>query len=241
MSELSFSSRTKQMLAELPIKKGCCKHSFTDATALSAAASEERTEKIKNEVFKCPACLPHYIRGLFIAFGSVTDPAKGHHLEFSFPSDAERDEAAEKLTDFGFEPKKAVRKGKYIAYYKSSEVIEDLLCSIGANSAAFDLMNEKIISAIRGDTNRQVNCDSANINKMISASKRHIDAIKAITDAGIMNELPEYLKEAARIRTEFPEASLADLGMKFDPSISKSGVNHRLEKIVDFAKSKNLI
>jgi len=241
MSELSFSRKTKEVLSDIPVKKGCCRHAFSDAVSIKNMTECDRIHSLENEKFICTQCLTNYIRGLFISFGNMTDPSKGSHMEFSLKTEKELDIVCNLLSEFDFPPKKTVRKGRYIAYFKNSETIGDLLCKIGANSSAFDMMNERIISGIRNDTNRQVNCDSANIEKTLIASEKYINAITKLKQNDLFNELPDNLKETASLRIEYPELNLAELGLKFNQPISKSGVNHRLEKILVFAKSKNLI
>lgn len=236
----SFSFRVKEELRSAPVKKGCCRHAFSDALAL-AEADGDRCEMIRSEKFMCPGCHEHYIAGLFVTFGNVSDPAKSHHLEFSFPHEAERDAVLPILSDLGFTPKVGCRKGRYIAYFKKSDDIEDLLAKIGASAAVFDYINSRIVKGIRNDANRQVNFDSANIEKSLDAAKNHLDVINRIIESGLFNELGGELRETALLRLEFPEATLAQLGLKFSKPISKSGVNHRIEKITEFAKSKNLI
>lgn len=236
----SFSSKVKEELRSASVKKGCCRHAFADALAL-CELSGDRSDVIRGEKFMCPACAEHYIAGLFVTFGSVSNPERSHHLEFSFPLEAERDSAAALLETLGFSPKKGCRKGRYIAYFKRSDDIEDLLAKIGASAAVFDCINSRIVKGIRSDANRQVNFDSANIGKALDASKNHLDVINRIIESGLFNELSDELRETATLRLEFPEVTLVQLGLKFAKPISKSGVNHRLEKLREFAKSKNLI
>ena len=241
MIELSFSERTKETLSQIVPKKGCCRRAYFDAMSLKEMSDESREASMKNEKFICSSCFSHYLRGLFILYGNITSPEKQYHMEFALPSAADAQAVSEFLYLQGFLPKTTKRKNKFIVYFKNSGEIEDILCKMGANSAAFELMNSKIVREIRNNTNRQVNCDSANINKTLNASKKHLEAIRLINEAGLYNELPEDLKEAADLRLAFPEATLSQLGVNFSHPISKSGVSHRLERIVDFAKSKNLL
>lgn len=238
--EPSFSSRLKDELRSAQIKKGCCRHAFADALALSGM-SGDRADAIRGERFMCPGCPGHYIAGLFVTFGNVSDPAKSHHLEFSFPLESERDAVVPILSEFGYEPKSGNRKGRFIAYFKKSDDIEELLARIGASSAVFDYINSRIVKGIRNDANRQVNFDSANIAKSLNASHNHLDVINRLVRSGYINELGPELRETARLRLDFPEATLAELGLKFENPISKSGVNHRLERITAFARNKKLI
>lgn len=133
---------------------------------------------------------------------------------------------------------KAGRRGeRYLLYLKSSGEIEDFLALTGATRAAFDLMNAKIVREVRGNANRQMNCDMANISKSLAAAQQYTDAILEIFHRGYEIRLPEELRETARLRLENPQASMAELGHLHSPPISKSGVKHRLDKILQFYKS----
>jgi len=140
-------------------------------------------------------------------------------------------------------PMKATkRKNRYLLYIKDSTQIEDFFAVIGANRLAFDLMNSKIVREVRGDANRQMNCDMANIKKTLSAAGKHIEIIGELKNSGAIIRLPADLRETADLRFENTQASMADLGLLHNPPISKSGVKHRLDKIVDFfeeLKEKN--
>ena len=163
--EKSFSALVKEAAKELPIKKGCCRHAFADALSLESRFPDDAAKMICGEDFRCPSCAMNYIRGLFAVYGNVTSPEKAYHLEFS----AETEELCEALVSLlekqGMIFRRTKRKGRFIAYIKDSEKIEDFLCCIGLNSFAFDFMNSKIVREIRNNANRQVNCDSANIEK----------------------------------------------------------------------------
>lgn len=235
MKEKSFSQTTKEALLSLPVKKGCCRHALSDALSLKTEFPDNARDAVKNVTFKCPQCAPHFMRGLFISFGNVTSPEKEYHLEFSLETAELLGEILSLLQSNGMNFRGSVRKGKYIAYLKGSEEIEDFLCVIGANSAAFEYMNSKIVRELRNNTNRQVNCDSANIEKSLSASKKYTSVIEMLREAEIFNEMPDILREASRLRVEFPEDSLARLGTRFTPPISKSGVKHRLDSVLEFA------
>lgn len=238
--EKSFSALVKEAAKEIPIKKGCCRHAFADALSLESKFPDDAAKMICGEDFRCPSCAMNYIRGLFTVYGNVTSPEKAYHLEFS----AETEELCEALVSLlekqGMIFHRAKRKGRFIAYIKDSEKIEDFLCRIGLNSFAFDFMNSKIVREIRNNANRQVNCDSANIEKSLNAAKKYVSVIEKLISTEMYNELPDNLKEAARLRREYPEESLVQLGMKFNPPITKSGVKHRLDSIIEFAEKRNL-
>jgi conserved hypothetical protein len=221
---MSFSHETKDFLLDLEIKSKCCQKSF----------EQGKTADIPSTA-TCDSCARHFARGLFIAHGSVTDPASGYHLELAFKDEDKRDETAEYLSEnAGVAAKKSKRKSAYILYIKDSGAIEDFLAFIGANKAAFSVMNGKILKDLRNNTNRLVNSETANIDKAISASRKHIEMIKELKSSGEFSKLPAELQRTADLRIEYEELPLNELGLKMEPSISKSGVNHRLTKIAEY-------
>lgn len=233
----SYSKNTKEAILGMLPKKKCCQRIRQDAVDLADIADASvRAEKILSapEHFRCGACHANFAAGLFVSFGSVTDPDKQYHLELSFETKSERDAAEKVLSDGGVFMKEGQRSARYLLYLKSSGDIEDFLALTGATRAAFDLMNAKIVREVRGDANRQMNCDMANINKSLTAARQYTDAIQAIFHKGYESRLPEELRETARLRCENPQASMAELGLLHDPPISKSGVKHRLDKILQF-------
>ena len=131
----------------------------------------------------------------------------------------------------GIDMKKGKRKNRFLLYVKDSTQIEDFFAVIGANKLAFDLMNSKIVREVRGDANRQMNCDMANIKKTLSAAGKHIEMIEDLKEKGLFIRLPQDLRITAELRYENTQASMADLGLLHNPPISKSGVKHRLDKI----------
>ncbi len=190
----------------------------------------------------CESCQSVLLRAMFVRWGTVTDPEKRYHLELTFINEDERDTADGILQNAGLCLHPSVRRGangkeKYLLYYKSSTDMEDFLATIGASGAVFALMNTKIVKEFRNSVNRQVNCDTANIGKQLEASKKYIEAIQYLNETGAMNRLPEALRETARLRLEYDQLSLADLGSLCEPKVSKSGMKHRMEKLLEFAKS----
>ncbi|MBE6707754.1 MAG: DNA-binding protein WhiA [Ruminococcaceae bacterium] len=240
MKKDSFSSSVKEHLHEVPRKKKCCQHAFKDGCVIYNGSLSPATLVQKGlSGLVCHDCLSSFLAGLFVASGNISDPDKSYHLEFSIPDDDTADAISEVLTEAGFDAGRTIRKGRVILYFKNSTVIEDILGFIGASSGAFELMNAKIVREMRENTNRQVNCDAANISKTLSASERYIKVIDELKECGLFNSLTGDLKETAEMRTKFPDISIAELGQKFSPPISKSGVKHRLDKIIDFYESKN--
>ncbi len=230
----SYSVRTKKALSALIPKKNCCKRITDDVMALSCVSDPlERAERISklNIHFRCNNCKTKALTALFIVFGNITDPDKQYHLEFSLESEEEREALNQILLADNYVMKQTKRKNRYILYTKSSSAIEDFLAIIGANKAAFELMNAKIVREVREDANRQSNCDMANINKTIAAAEHIIDIIGKMHENGTILRLPAELRETAILRFENTQASMSELGAMHNPSISKSGVKHRLDKI----------
>lgn len=183
----------------------------------------------------CDQCARALLRGAFLACGAVTDPNHDYHLEFGVPYyNLSRDLLA-LLGEVGFPAKSVTRNGSYVVYMKESERIEDILTYLGASHGALEMMSVKVIKSIRNDTNRRNNCDSANIDKTVAAASAHIDAVRRIEDACGISALPENLQQIARLRLENPDMSLRELGAAMEPPLSRSGVNHRLQRILEFA------
>ena len=179
-------------------------------------------------------CKASFIRGAFLAGGSVTDPSKRYHLELATSHYSVSREAYSILLDMGFSPKEAERKGNHLLYFKKSEHIEDLLTTIGASNCAMELMSAKIEKDMKNSINRKVNCDSANADKVVAAAAQQMEAIRRIDKLYGLDSLPDKLQEAALLRFANPEASLADLAMLSYPPVSKSCLSHRLKKLLDY-------
>ena len=230
----SYSKSAKDGLLENSEKKKCCQRMLSDILSLLEIFDGERRAEILAGAashFKCAACFPAYLKGLFVVFGNVTNPEKSYHLELSFETERERDVSFEIITDNGIDMKKGKRKNRFLLYVKDSTQIEDFFAVIGANKLAFDLMNSKIVREVRGDANRQMNCDMANIKKTLSAAGKHIEIIDYLKKKGLFIRLPQDLRVTAELRYENTQASMADIGLLHNPPISKSGVKHRLDKI----------
>lgn len=233
----SYSKVTKEAILENIPKRKCCQRIRQDALDLANLADADlRTEKIVSapEHFRCGTCPASFAGGLFVSFGSVTDPDKQYHLELSFETGAERDAAGKILLDAGVSMKFGQRGTRYLLYIKSSSDIEDFLAFTGATHAAFDLMNAKIVREVRGNANRQMNCDMANISKSLASAQKYTDAISEVFRKGYEIRLSDELRQTAQLRCENPQASMAELGQLHNPPITKSGVKHRLDKILRF-------
>jgi len=234
----SFSQNVKDQLAAEEIRKKCCR--FTDA-ALSALDEGENNGEALTEIWnkcRCDTCRIVFLRRLFVLRGSVTDPGKSFHLDYSFRHPEEAEAVLTILTDMGLDFRPAERKGRQVLYLKDSTAIEDFLVSIGAQNAAFDVMNTKIMNEFRNSVNRQVNCDTANIEKQLKAAGKYIAAIESLTESGKLDTLSAELKEAARLRMEHKQMPLAELSALTNPPVSKSGMKHRLEKLLAIANDE---
>lgn len=190
--------------------------------------------EIRTEMLRCANCKAAFIRGVFLSAGTLTDPEKGYHLETDFLDTWACTNFAALLILEGLEPKRMTRKNEEVLYYKDSESIENFLAFIGASNAAFTIMNKKIEREIRAGMNRVTNGEVANIEKTTKAAGAQIAAIRALKASGEIERMPDELKITANLRLEYPEASLPQLAAKHEPPITKSGVNHRLKKILEW-------
>lgn len=191
---------------------------------------------INLSVLEQQCCQVSFLRGAFLAGGSVTDPAKNYHLELATGHYSVSNEIYSILLELGMKPRNAVRGGNYVTYFKNSEAIEELLTMLGAPIAAMELMNAKVEKDMRNSVNRRVNCDTANLSKVVEAAIAQTEAIRRLEAEGRLEALSDKLREAARLRLENPEASLAELAAMCVPPVTKSCLNHRLRKLAESAR-----
>lgn len=196
----------------------------------------ETSLRINFSNFDCEECQSTFLRGAFLACGAVSSPEKDYHLEFSVPYMNLSKSLVTALQEKELAPKITHRKGYNIIYFKDSEEIEDCLYIMGAGKSMFDMMNVKIVKEIRNTANRKANCDAANIEKTVAAASPQIAAIMKIERKKGLDSLSEPLRQMAEIRMENPDLSLNELAKMFDPPISRSGVNHRLSRLVKIAE-----
>lgn len=176
-----------------------------------------------------------FTAGIFLACGSVNDPEKEYHLEFTVPDEPLAHELIALLGDIGVTAKCSSRRGQHIVYIKDSESIEDTLTFIGAGQCTLDVINVKIYKDIRNRANRIANCDTANIDKTVNASIRQIEDISLIAGTQGLESLPDELLEIAQLRLDNAGMSLRDIGESLSEPISRSGVNHRFQRIAKIA------
>lgn len=182
-------------------------------------------------------CKRAYIRGCFLATGSISDPDSSYHLEITLPSRLLAEEFIYYISEFGIKPRYITRKGHFLVYLKEGQEIVDFLNIVGAHNALMQLENIRIVKDMRNQVNRIVNCETANLEKTVNASCRQVENIRYIEKILGLESLPDGLCEIARLRLENPDVSLSELGKMLNPPLSKSGVNHRLRKIDKIAEA----
>lgn len=184
-------------------------------------------------------CRAAFLRGVFLAGGSVTDPQKSYHLEMSTSHLSVSREMVALMRELNLEPKDAQRRGNSVVYFKQSDRIEDFLTTIGAPLSAMEVMNTKVEKNLRGSVNRRVNCEAANLDKVVEAALVQTEAIRRLEENGRLPSLPEKLQESARLRLANPTDTLAQLAERCHPPVSKSALNHRLRKLVELSREEN--
>lgn len=181
-------------------------------------------------------CKQSFVRGAFLAGGSVTDPDKRYHLELVTGHLKVSDEVRSLLQELGFEPKDTHRAGSNVLYLKQSEQIVDFLTMIGAPLCAMKIIQAKMEKEIRNGVNRRVNCDTANLTKAVDAAQQQLAAIRALRESGEFDRLPEKLRETALLREKNPEATLTELAALVEPPVSKPTMSYRMRSLI--ARSK---
>ena len=187
-------------------------------------------------VLEEPCCIASFVRGAFLAGGSVTDPEKGYHLELKTSHMSVSRSMFSILRDLDLGPKDTMRRGNYIVYFKKSGAIEDFLTTIGATQTALIHMTAKVDKDMKNVIQRKVNCDVANVEKSLEAAKTQMEAIRRIRERKGLESLPEKLYQTALLRIVNPEMSLADLAQLADPPVSKSCMSHRLKKLLKISE-----
>ena len=182
-------------------------------------------------------CKTAFLRGAFLAGGSVTDPGKGYHLELTTTHQSVAREAYTLMQEvLGFYPKTATRGGGQVLYLKQSDLISDCLTFLSAPLAAMGIMEAKLEKELNNKVNRRCNCDEANTSKVVEAAQEQITALRTLRKMGLYDKLPPKLLQAAKAREENPEASLTELAGMMEPPITKPAMNHRLKKLVLLAQ-----
>jgi hypothetical protein len=191
----------------------------------------ENLSVLDNLVIQNVCCKRAFIRGAYLATGSMSDPQKTYHFEIVAPNEPKAMQIQDIINSFDMDSKIVKRKKYFVVYVKEGSQIVDLLNIMEAHVALMNLENVRILKEMRNSINRQVNCEAANINKTVLAATKQIEDIIYIKNQMGFSNLSEGLEEIATLRIEYPEASLKELGALLNPPIGKSGVNHRLRKL----------
>lgn len=194
------------------------------------------TLHVNYAVLENDCCRISFLRGAFLAGGSVTDPEKRYHLELASTHRKVGAETFALLLDMDISPKDTDRNGSYVLYFKQSNAIEDFLTFLGAPICAMKVMEAKVEKDLRNGVNRRVNCETANLTKVVDAAQEQLAAIRILQERGILQTLPEKYRQTADLRRENPEATLTELAQLVSPPMSKSAINHRMRKLIELAK-----
>ena len=182
-------------------------------------------------------CKAAFLRGAFLAGGSVTDPAKGYHLELTTTHKyVVRETYALMEEVLGFYPKMTARGGAEVLYFKQSDMICDCLTYLGAHVASMEIIETRLEKELTNKVNRRCNCDDANLSKVVEAAQEQLSAIRLLREMDLLEHLPQKLQAAAKARETHPESSLTELAAMMDPPISKPAMNNRMKKLVQTAK-----
>ena len=206
---------------------------FSSGNALNFLIAADEGEL--NIPEKCGNCRRMFLRGMFLGGGRVSDSQGNFLLEVACGE--RRALFADLFISFDLAPKCADRRGEKLLYFRQSGAIEDFLALIGANTAAFSLMDRKIAAGIRNEANRMANCDANNIDKSTSAAHRQVALICRLIDENKLSFLPPELVDTARARVEYPSLSLGQLAAVMQPPLTKSGLNHRLARIMEICEN----
>ena len=182
-------------------------------------------------------CKAAFLRGAFLAGGSVTDPGKGYHLEIATTHKSVAMETYVLMRELGdINMKSAKRSGGHVLYIKQSDLISDFLTFLGAPVAGMGIITAKLEKELNNKVNRRCNCDDANASKVVEAAQEQLAAIRKLEELGVIDKLPTKLRQAAIARKKHPYSALSELAELMDPPITKPAMNHRLKRLVEYAK-----
>ena len=231
---------------QIPEEGSAGKHNFqiTDSSKISVIMDAFGFERmgtvslhINLPVVEEDCCKNAFLRGAFLAGGSVTDPEKAYHLELTTVHQSVSREAYALIEEvLGFYPKSAVRGGGQVLYLKQSDQISDFLAYLGASVASMGIIETKLEKELNNKVNRRCNCDEANTSKVVEAAQEQLAAIRTLRDRGAFEQLPLKLQQAAIAREENPDSSLTELSALMEPPITKPAMNHRLKKLVQLSR-----
>jgi DNA-binding protein WhiA len=236
--EISAAKRSKLKkgnLYMLEISDAAAAESLLEKTMV-AGRGMDFTRRVPHEILKESCCKRAYLRGAFLAAGTVSDPQRGYHLEVACQDERYAKSLCEFFRSFILNAKVTARRDEYVVYLKDSEGIVDFMSLAGASSLVFAMENTRIMKEMRNNINRAMNCDIANESKTLVAAKAQAEDIQYLIDKNIFKTLSRPLRETAEIRLENPDVSLQDLGEMHNPPRSKSCINHRLGKLRSIAR-----
>ena len=212
------------------------KQAAKDLSALAGLPAEEaETETLHRTLrFKCDGCGGHFLRGLFVAAGTVNDPEKSYHFEIKIPDDGRVEPVRILFSEAGYVPGRTSRNGTAGLFFKSGTDIQEVLAHLGATASVFHFFNAQIERSIRNDENRATNCVTENISRAIKTGSKQLAAIEFLETHDLLPSLSDDLQFTARLRLNNPDITLAELAELHFPPITKSGLYHRLEKIMAF-------
>lgn len=194
-------------------------------------------KKVDDMIFLQPCCKRSFIRGAFLAAGSISDPNKGYHFEIVAPGMLMARQLVFIMNTFDVDAKIISRGERVVVYIKDGSQIVEILRIMDASRSVMEIENIRVVKEVRGSINRKVNCETANIGKTVGAAVRQIEDIQLIDEKLGLDTLAESLQSMAQVRLEHPDTPLGDLGQYLDPPIGKSGVNHRLKRLSAIAQS----
>lgn len=208
-------------------------------TLIALSKASEADQKALSDILglRCGECTAHLVRGVFLASGTVNDPSKAYHLEIKTPADGRADLLCALFMNIDSMPGSTRRKGDVGFIWKSGSAVIELLNFMGATSGVFEILNTQVEREIKNNENRATNCDTRNIERSIAASAKYIHAITYLQDHHLLDSLPPDLQATAKLRLSNPEVSLRELAELHEPAITKSGLNHRLERIMNLYES----
>lgn len=218
--------RSNTYLVRIPPQRGLEALLQELAVGEAAAGSHHHHDPVS---LSC--CRRAYLRGAFLAGGSITNPERGYHLEIVAPGREVAAKIAAVMESYDLVPRMVRRKGKYVIYLKEGEQLVRFLSVVGAHRALLEFENIRVYKDVRNNINRLVNCDTANLGKTVEAARRQVEKIRYLERTVGLESLPLGLREVARIRLENPDLSLKELGQLLTPKLGKSGVNHRLRRL----------
>ena len=235
---LHRGSKTSCQIYTVLVKEHAAAIKVLQALKLLDADGEiaENVSPANQLLVQMSCCRRAFIRGAFLAAGSISNPEKSYHFEIVCASPERAAQLQALIRTFGPDAKIVQRKKHYIVYIKEGAQIVDMLNIMEAHIALMELENIRIVRDMRNNVNRKVNCEAANINKTVNAAVRQMEDIRYLKDAGKLEKLPENLADMAMLRLANPDASLKELGEMLVPPVGKSGVNHRLRKLSRMAE-----